>query len=92
MLIICVLDSIICVLYFFVPTRFSSKHQSFLLTIFLSMFTRFIFKLTRFLTKHTRYAKLVYEFYFTFMYASGKFWCVYEYYTLISAYIIYDGY
>jgi hypothetical protein len=57
-LIICLLDSIICLLYLFVLTRFSSKHQSFLPT-------RFIFMLTRFLTMLARYAKLVHKFYFT---------------------------
>ena len=51
MLIICLLDSIICLLDLFGLTRFSSKRQSFLLTRFLNMLTR--------------YAKLVYKFYFT---------------------------
>ena len=50
---------IICLLDLFVFTRFSSKHQSVLLTRLLSLLTRFIFMLTRFLTMLTRYAKLV---------------------------------
>ena len=40
-LFICLLDSIICLLYLFVLTRFSSKHQSFLLTRFLTMLARY---------------------------------------------------
>jgi len=50
---------------FICVTRFSIKHQSFLLTRFLSLLTKFTFMLTRYLTMLTRYAKLVYKFYFT---------------------------
>jgi len=50
---------------FICVARFSSKHQSFLFTRFLSLLTKFTFMLTRYLTMLTRYAKLVYKFYFT---------------------------
>ncbi len=40
---ICLLDSIICVLDFFVLTRFSSTHQRCLRTRYLTMLNRFFF-------------------------------------------------